>query len=494
MQDLIASLLHVVSPQPLAYSLVGVVAGVIVGAIPGLGGGMLMALLLPLTFAMDNVLAQILLIGVYVGGITGGLVSAILIGVPGSPAAVMTALDGGAMARQGRAARALAIGITASLVGGLVSWVLLAALSRPLANAASQLQSFDYFVFIVLGLVLIAFAGQGSVLRSLVAGVIGILVAMVGFDSISAANRFTFGTQSLANGFDLLAVLIGAFAVRQMLIDVGDGGRHVQQAPATIRDVIRDLGRPFRHVTNLVRSSLMGSLIGLMPGIGGNVGAIMSYTAARAASKQGDSFGKGSEEAIIASEAGNNATVGGALIPMIALGIPGSGQDVLLMAALILHQVTPGPLLITEHPDVFFGIISTYLVANILCFGVMILSIPILRRVVSVPRYLLVPMVLLLCTLGVIATNNRVSDTGVMFAFGLLGLVMSWFRFPLAPFVIGFILGPLAEERLRTAASTARGDWLSLILTPVPLAAIALVAAMAAIGLTVRARRRNLAP
>lgn len=170
-----------------------------------------------------------------------------------------------------------------------------------------------------------------------------------------------------------------------------------------------------------------------------------------AASKQGDSFGKGSEEAIIASEAGNNATVGGALIPMIALGIPGSGQDVLLMAALILHQVTPGPLLITEHPDVFFGIISTYLVANILCFGVMILSIPILRRVVSVPRYLLVPMVLLLCTLGVIATNNRVSDTGVMFAFGLLGLVMSWFRFPLAPFVIGFILGPLAEERLRTA-------------------------------------------
>ncbi|WP_306257340.1 tripartite tricarboxylate transporter permease [Pararhizobium sp. IMCC21322] len=488
MNDLLNSLAYMVEPMPMLYCIIGVVAGVIVGAIPGLGGGMLMALVLPATFAMDNLLAQVLLIGIYVGGVTGGLSSAVLIGVPGTPAAVMTAIDGNAMARKGFAARALSIGIMASLFGGIVSWLVLAGLSAPLARLASQLQSFDYFVFIALGLILIAFAGQESVLKSLISGALGISLALVGFDSISATNRFTFGVPSLSNGFDLLAVLIGAFAVRQMLVDSSDERPVVQQASARLPEILHELGRPFRHFGNLIRSSLIGTVIGLMPGIGANIGAIVAYSAAKGLSKNREEFGHGSEEALVASESGNNATVGGALVPMIALGIPGSGQDVLLMAALILHQIQPGPLLVSEHPEVFYGIISTYLVANIVTLFVMVLSVRYLRSVLSVPKYLLVPLVLMMCTVGVISTNNRVEDTAIMFAFGVLGLFMSWFRFPLAPFVIGFILAPLAEERLRTAAGTARGNWLELLMTPVPLAAIAI---LIAIGLTYLIGRKH---
>lgn len=244
MNDLLNSLAYMVGPMPMLYCIIGVIAGVVVGAIPGLGGGMLMALVLPATFAMDNLLAQVLLIGIYVGGVTGGLSSAVLIGVPGTPAAVMTAIDGHALARKGFAARALSIGIMASLFGGIVSWLVLASLSAPLARLASQLQSFDYFVFIALGLILIAFAGQGSVLKSLISGVLGISLALVGFDSISATNRFTFGVPSLSNGFDLLAVLIGAFAVRQMLVDSSEDRQIVQQASARLPEIVHELGRP----------------------------------------------------------------------------------------------------------------------------------------------------------------------------------------------------------------------------------------------------------
>jgi putative tricarboxylic transport membrane protein len=268
-------------------------------------------------------------------------------------------------------------------------------------------------------------------------------------------------------------VLIGVFAVRQVLDDIRRTEARPQQAEASFSATMRNLLKVFNYPVNLVRSSLIGSSIGILPGIGANIGAVVSYSVAQAFSRNKEKFGHGAEEGVVASETGNNATVGGALVPMIALGIPGSGQDVILMAALILHQVQPGPLLALEHPDVFYGVISAYLIANIAMLFVMVLSIRFLARIIAAPIYMLAPIVLLFCVVGVISANNRLEDAWVMFGFGLFGFAMSYFRFPLAPFVIGFVLGPLAEVRLRSALMSTDGDFTPLFTRPVSGLAIA---------------------
>jgi putative tricarboxylic transport membrane protein len=359
----------------------------------------------------------------------------------------------------------------------MISWVLLLFLSAPLAAIAATFQSFDYFAFIAMGLALIAIAGSESMARGLVAGFLGMFIATVGFDPISATERFTFGSDALQNGFSVVPVFIGAFAVRQLLVDTAETDETVAApAPTRINDVVRHLGAAFRYPVALVRSSLIGSWIGLLPGLGANIGAIISYTIAKAVSKNRDQFGKGAEEGVLASEAGANSTVGGALIPMIALGIPGSGQDVLLLAALEIHQITPGPLLMFNHPEVFFGVIAGYLVANIMMFALMVFSIRYLTLILGVPRAILVPAVLIFCVVGSIAENNQLQDAWVMLAFGVFSYLMTLARYPLAPFVIGFILEPLAEERLRSALMSSGGDWLPLLTRPV--AVISLVVAV----------------
>lgn len=479
LSSLTDALTYATTPEALLWVLIGAMLGVVFGAIPGLGGGMLMALLLPLTFGMESLDAQILLISIYVGGVSGSLTSAILLGVPGSPAAVMTTLDGHALANKGRAAEALSIAIMASFIGGLISWIVLVLFAIPLASAATQFRNFDYFAFIMLGLILIAFTGGDSPLKGILSGFLGVLLATVGFDAISASNRFTFGVAELANGFDILPVLIGSFAVRQILEDMGRNKRPPPQTTATTLDVIRYLGKAFRHKVNLLRSSILGSWIGVLPGIGANIGAVITYTIAETISPEKDKFGKGSTDAIVAAESGNNATVGGALVPMIALGIPGSGQDVILLAALVLHHIEPGPLLAMDHPDVFYGIIIAYLFANIAMFAIMILFLRWIAKVITTPSYILAPLVLMFCVVGVVATNNRLEDAWVMFGFGVLGVMMGYARLPLAPFVIGFVLGPMAEVRLRSALMGTGGEVAPLLSHPV--AMICLIIAVVAI-------------
>jgi putative tricarboxylic transport membrane protein len=480
MSQIIEVFAQLLQPSALMWSLLGVTGGIVVGAVPGLGGGLLMALILPMTFAMESLDAQILLIGIYVGGVSGSMISAILIGVPGAPSAVMTTLDGYAMNRQGKAARALSLGIMGSVIGGLLAGAILYFLAVPLASVAITFRSFDYFAFVVMGLVLIAFTGGTAPVLGLISGAFGVFVSTVGFDNVAASTRFTFGNSALANGFDILPVLIGAYAIRQILEDIQSPPKLVQgnaKAPS-IKEILTHAGSVWKHRSNVVRSSLIGSFVGILPGIGPNVGAIMSYTVAQSMSKNREQFGKGSEEAIVAAETGNNATVGGALVPMLALGIPGSGQDVFLLAALILHSIEPGPLMVFEHPDIFYGIIGTYMIANILMGLVMIFLISLFVRVISVPLHLLFPIVLVFCVIGVVASNNRLEDAWVMFAFGLVGLLMSWGCIPIAPFVIGFILGPMAEERIRSALMSTKGEVLPLLKLPIGtsiLAACALV-------------------
>ena len=457
-------------PVPLLLLLLGTAAGIAVGAIPGLTGAMLIALTLPLTFAMSGLDALTLLISMYVGSISGGLISATLLRMPGTPASIMTTLDGYPLAQKGRPGRALGLGISASFVGGMISWVFLVVLAQPIAEWSTYLGSFEFFSLILTALVLIASVSEKSLLNGLIAGLLGIFCTLPGASPSTGELRLTFGFHELDDGFKLLPVLVGLFAVSQVVRDVVWIDREPEPLPLGGGELLPTRDDWKKQGLNLTRSSLIGTWVGILPGIGANIGSVMAYSAAKNASKTPEEFGHGSEEGIVASEAANNATVGGALIPLVSLGIPGSVIDAILLGALVIHGLQPGPLLFDQHPDVVYTIMVTMLVANIAMFGLMVLSLRGLAKLMRMPRGYLLPVILVFCVVGSYALSNRMFDVGVMLAFGVVGLAMEKLDLPLAPFVIGFVLGPTAEKNLSSGLMNSDGSWLPLVTRPISLA------------------------
>ena len=454
------------APYPLALIILGTVLGIVAGAIPGLNGGMLIALSLPLTFGWNPLDAIALLVGMYVGSISGGLISASLLNIPGSPSNLMTTLDAMPMARRGEAARALQLGIIASFFGGIVSWMALVLLAPPLAAFALTFGPHEYFAIIFSALVLISSLSEGSMTRGLIAAMLGVLVALPGLDPVTAQPRLTFGFDRMLGGFDLLAVLIGVFAVSQLLVDAAPGAKAEVIRLQSSRLVL-SLGALTRHWVNLIRSALIGTWVGILPGVGGSIGSILAYGAAKSLSKTPERYGTGCEEGVIASETANNATVGGAIIPMVTMGIPGSIIDVFLIAALTINNIRVGPLLLQDNPEIVYGFMSTLLVANVVMLVVMLVSLRGLARLMTVPKTYLIPIILLFCVIGAYAGNNRVFDVWVMFAFGLFGILFRVMRLPIGPFVIALVLTPLAEFNLRAALISADGSWVSFLQRPV---------------------------
>ncbi len=480
MQDLEAGLVYVLQPWPLSLVICGTALGIIVGAIPGLTGAMLIALTLPLTFAMNGPDAMILLVSMYVGSISGGLITATILRMPGTPAAMMTTLDGYPMAKAGRPGRALGLGITASLAGGLISWMFLVFLSRPMADLSTRLAPFDLFALVMVALVLIASVSDGSLTRGILSGMLGILVAIPGTSPATGEVRWTLGMPQLADGLKLLPVLIGLFAVSQVIHEVVYLDQHRERVAADRRGIFMSLTDWGSQAVNLLRSSLIGSWIGILPGIGANIGSVMAYSAAKRMSKTPEKFGQGSEEGIVASESANNATVGGALIPLISLGIPGSVIDAILLGGLVIHGLTPGPLLFKYNPEVVYTMMAAVLIANIFMFLFMVVTAPWLARLADTPRELLLPAVLVFCVVGSYALNNRMFDVWVMLAFGLIGFGMERAKIPLAPFVIGFVLAPIAEENLGAGLMASGGSYMPLLTRPVALIFTALAFALLA--------------
>lgn len=492
----------VVNPLFLWWTTLGVVLGVTVGCIPGLTGAMVIALTLPLTFAMSPPDALALLVAIYVGSVSGGLISATLLNIPGTPASLMTTLDGFPMAAGGRPRRALLLGITASLVGGVFSWGVLMLLAEPMAVWSTKIGPPDMFSLVMLALVLIAVISRESLTMGLLAGSLGLLFAMPGMHPAIGQSRLTFGFSELNDGFRLLPVLIGLFAVSQLLKDVGGNGAGtlddagsksprdrvsstpVSHAPADVAPSFREW---LVAIPNLLRSSVIGTVVGILPGVGANIGSILAYATARSRSTASSDFGTGCEEGIIASEAANNATVGGALIPLISLGIPGSVIDAILLGAFVIHGLQPGPLLFRNNPEIVHTITLSYLVANIIMFGFMLLTARWMVRLVQIPKGLLVPVVLTFCVLGSYALANRMFDVWVMVAFGGLGLLFDRLRIPTAPFVIGFVLSPIAEENLCAALMASDGSWWPFVTEPV--SAVFLGIAVIVCGVTLRGRR-----
>ena len=469
MAELLPEIANIFTPVPLFFTLLGTILGILVGAIPGLTGAMLIALTLPLTFFMEPVTALILLVSMYVGSISGGQVASILLRMPGAPSAVMTTFDGYPMARDGKPGRALALGIGASFFGGLVSWIFLVLLTEPLSEIAVKFGPFEYFTLVLMALVLIASVSQGSLAKGILAGFLGMLVAMPGVDPSAGGIRLTLGFHELDDGFKLLPVLMGVFVVGQIISELVDIERKAVQVESSLSGILMSLRDWKNHFVNLVRSSLIGTWVGILPAIGGNIGSVLAYTTAKNLSKSPEKFGKGSEEGIIASEAANNATIGGALIPLISMGIPGSVVDVFLLAALLVHGIQPGPLLFVNNADIVFAIMAAMIVANVFMLLFMTSAVKYIAKISRLPKTYILPGIMMFCVIGAFALANRMFDVWVLLIFGVIGYAMRRAAIPQAPFIIGLVLAPIAEQNLRTGLQITGGSLMPLITRPVSL-------------------------
>ncbi len=482
--------LHLMTLKSLLALVGGVALGISVGVLPGITAGMLMALTLPFTYHMSSIHAVTLLVAMFVGGVSGGLITATLMRIPGEPNAIMTCLDGYALAKRGQPGRALGLGNAASVVGGMLSWATLVLLAPPIAGLAVALGPFENFAIIVMALILIASLSEGAFLKGLSAGLLGMLVSFPGIDESSGIIRLTFGIAALDGGLNSLPVILGVFAISQVVADALNIEEKAEAIESTMRGMFISLRDYVRQGWNILRSSLIGIWIGILPGVGATIASIVAYTTAKNLSRTPEAFGGGSEEAIVAAESANNATTGGTLIPLLTLGIPGGLTDSILLGALVIHNLQPGPLLFRNNPEIVNTIFATHLVAHFAMFAMMTLGIGLFARLMRLPRAFILPMVIVFSVLGAFALNNRAFDVWVMLAFGMLGILLELAKVPLAPFVVGLVLAPVAETELRAGLMWSAGSFLPLVTRPVACAVLVVSAALFVLPF-VRAWRRT---
>ena len=429
----------------------GVFYGIVFGAIPGLTSSVAVALIIPLTFGMAPALAINLLIAVYVGGVSGGLISSILLKIPGTPSSIMTVLDGYPLAQQGQAGKALGVGIFASFFGGIFSAIILMFLSPLLAKVTIAFSPFDYFGITVFSLSLVSMLMDGNPIKGVITTLLGITFSFFGTSPIDGKARFTFGNHNLDNGFSVITVIIGVFAISEMFNQVSKMRSNTDAMTKfskkagffpTFKEIKGMLG-------NMFRSSSIGTLIGILPGLSGPEAALISYTQAKRVSKEPEKFGKGSYEGLVASESSNNAVSGGSLIPMLSLGVPGNAVAAIIMGGLTLHGVEAGPLLFSTEPELVKIIIFGLFVSNVLMLFIESFAIKGFVKILSVPKHLLYPIIIVFCVVGVSSVNNRSFDAWAMLGFGILGFLLEKNKYPLGPLILGFILGSIIELNYR---------------------------------------------
>ncbi|MBO6883730.1 MAG: tripartite tricarboxylate transporter permease [Marivita sp.] len=436
---------------------VGLVVGVVAGAIPGLSATMAVALTLPFTFAMTPINAILLLLGVYKGGIFGGSIPAILIKTPGTPASSATILDGHPMAERGEAGRALGMALYASCTADAVSNLALILFAGWLASFALNFGPPEFFALILFSLTIIAGVSGESLLRGALSALAGLLLATIGLDLVYGTNRFTFGNPNMMGGLNFIAVLIGLFAIPEIINMAWNPMAHLGRTRALgkSRCSWADYKNSFKAI---IRGSMIGVFLGSIPGIGAAPSAFLSYSEARRTSKNKENFGKGEIEGVAASEAGNNGVAGATLIPLLALGVPGDVITAIIIGAFMVHGLQPGPMMFVLNVDIIYGLFIGLIVSSVFLLIVGSVAIRGFRFVADVPKRILMPGVLILCIYGVFAVNNNIFDVGVMFVMGWVGYIMMRNRIPAAPFLIAFILGPLLEDNFRQAMLMSGSD------------------------------------
>ncbi|MFC5712396.1 tripartite tricarboxylate transporter permease [Thalassorhabdus alkalitolerans] len=467
--DLAAGFSAMFVPYNMILIIIGVALGLVFGSIPGLTATMAVAICLPITFTMDPGSGMALLMGLYIGGVSGGLIPAILLKLPGTPSSISSTFDGYPMAQNGQAGKAFGLAITFSFLGGILSIAVLILISPPLADFALRFGPIEYFAITMFALTLISSLSEGSIVKGMLAGLLGISLAMVGSAPIDAFPRFTFGMDDLNAGFNLLPALIGLFAVGEILRISEKKINPMGQKKLThkIKGFGFSVAEFFKQGWNFLRSAVIGVAVGILPGIGGGTANIIAYATAKNQSKTPEKFGKGFSDGVVASESSNNAAVGGALVPLMALGIPGDTVTAMLLGGLIIHGLQPGPIFFAQNTDIVYGIFAALIIANIAMMLFLFLGMKFFVRILSIHKHILLPIIVVLCAVGAFAENNRLFDVGALLFFGILGYLFIKFKFPIAPVILGFILGPIAETNLRRGLQHTDENFLPFFTEPI---------------------------
>lgn len=470
MSDFMTALGVCLEPANLALLFVCVLAGILFGAVPGLNGSLGISLLLPITFGMGTNASFGMLCGMYVGGVSGGFISAVLLGIPGTPSAIATCYDGYPMSRKGETSRALGLGIIGSLIGEVLAVCIAACLCTVIADLALNLGPWEYFSLCVCAISLVASLAKGSMAKGIMAAAIGILLSCVGLDPITGCARFTFGNRYLTGGVDMTALMLGAYALSQIAMSYARGA---QKLPEVETGSIRGLGVKLKDFTSniktIISSLMIGLWIGFLPGMGSALSNMVSYSFAKSTSKHPEKFGTGCAEGVLASEVSNNAATGGALIPMVALGIPGDSATALLLGALTIHGLTAGPLMIQQHPVTSYMIFAYMLIGAILVAAIQLIAKRWFPYILKIPYHFLYTVILVMCFIGAFTATNTTFNIGVMLVMTVLAIFMEMARVPMAPLILAYILGKKIEEYLRKGLTYSSEGWVMFLKRPVSL-------------------------
>ncbi|WP_082376698.1 tripartite tricarboxylate transporter permease [Nocardiopsis sp. NRRL B-16309] len=482
------------TPENLLYVFIGVLAGTIIGMLPGLGPMSAIALMIPIAYGMDPTSAIIMLAGVYYGAIFGGSTSSILLNAPGVAGTVATSFDGYPMALKGQAGKALAIAAICSFVGGTISVVGLMAIAPSLASFAVSFGPVEYFALMVLGLTAVVSLGGRNLVKGLIAAVVGVMIALVGIDSQTAIVRFTFDLPELYEGVEFLIVALGVFALAEVLVMLNQRGQ------GGVRKGVTSLRLSRREIAQItppaLRSSVLGFFTGVLPGAGATVASFLSYSMEKKIARDGDTFGQGNPKGVAAPEAANNAAAVGSFVPLMTLGVPGSGTTAILLGALMVLGVQPGPMMLSENPDMFWGVVASMYIGSVVLLILNLPLIPLFAKVLNTPRTMLVPLVVVFCVVGVYGLSFSVFDLGMLAAFGVIGFLMRRNGFPAAPLILGLILGGLMETNMRRALQISDGAWSVFLTEPISagLLAVALLSMLPALVRVLRRRRTGIEP
>lgn len=461
------------NPKLMLLTALGTLSGIYIGAIPGLSVTMAVSILISFTFSWDINPALALMVGIYVGGVYGGSRSSILLNIPGAPAAVATAFDGYPLAKLGEAGKAIGLSTTASVIGGFIGVIILALSAPTISEYSLKFAPRDYFLLAIMGILLVGSLSGESLAKGVFAGALGVLLSMVGMDNFTGQGRFTFGSIALMSGIHFVAIMIGLFGVSEALMQIHD--LHLKPIKQDVSKIIPSWRLLWKHLPLIIKSSLMGTGVGALPGTGGDIAALLAYGSARRSVKNPSRpFGQGAYEGVIAPETANNAAIGGAYIPMLTLGIPGDAVTAVIIGALFIHGLRPGPMLMIETPHLFWFTVGNLTLANIflLIFG--LTGVRIFAKLVEVPKGLLLPIIIIISVVGTYAINNNVADVYWMLGFGIFGYILKVYGFQVGPVVLGIILGPLMESGFRRAMMDVQHDipafFLKLIVNPISLA------------------------
>jgi putative tricarboxylic transport membrane protein len=478
------------SPANLLFCFLGALVGTLVGVLPGLGPVGAVAFLLSLTFKMEPATAVIMLAGIYYGAMYGGSTTSILVNIPGETASVVTCLDGYRMARQGRAGAALGISAFASFIAGTFGVIGLMFLAPLLGKAALRFGPPEYFALTLTGLTLVAYLTQGSMVKALIMAVLGLLAGSVGMDPISGEERFTFGSLTLRDGFGLVPVAMGLFGIAEVLENLTVIGRQ-SIYETRIKGLLPNLEDWKNSGAPIARGSVVGFLLGILPGPGPVIASFVSYAMEKRVSRHPERFGTGVIEGVAGPEAANNAATAGSFIPLLSLGIPTSAIMALFMGALMIHGIQPGPLFISKYPELFWGFIASMYIGNAM---LLVLNLPLIGmwvRLLKTPYAILFPMILLFCLIGVYSLNSNVTEIVIMLSFGIAGFFLRRLGFEGAPFILAMVLGPIMETSLRQSLLISRGSFAVFYTRPICAALLALTAAFL-IWPLIRRRRKGI--